>query len=65
MAGLAVALVIRSIPVIVELSRTAREARMARGMQRSVRAFVTPLVIRTVRHADRVGEALIARGIDD
>lgn len=64
-AGLAVALVIRSIPVIVALSRTAREARMARGMQRSVRAFVTPLVIRTVRHADRVGEALIARGIDD
>ena len=63
--GLAVSLVIRSIPVIVELSRASREARMARGMQRSVRAFLTPLVIRTVRHSDRVGEALIARGIDD
>lgn len=64
-AGLMVALVIRSVPVIVGLSRTTREARIARGMQRSVRAFVTPLVIRTVRHADRVGEALAARGVDD
>ncbi|MEP7160391.1 MAG: energy-coupling factor transporter transmembrane protein EcfT [Dermatophilaceae bacterium] len=64
-AGLLIALTIRSIPVIVGLSETARQARVARGLERSVRAFVTPLVVRTVRHADRVGEALIARGVDD
>ena len=64
-AGLLIALTIRSIPVIVALSETARQARVARGLERSVRAFVTPLVVRTVRHADRVGEALMARGVDD
>jgi biotin transport system permease protein len=30
-----------------------------------VRALAVPLVIRTVRHADRLGEALAARGVDD
>lgn len=63
--ALALALTIRSIPVITRLAEQTREARSARGLDRSVRAFATPLVVRTVRHAQRVGEALVARGADD
>jgi biotin transport system permease protein len=54
-----------SIPVVARLAAEVLQARMARGAERSVRAFAVPLVIRTVRHADRLGEALRARGVDD
>jgi len=64
-AALTLSLTIRSIPVILELSREVQQARRARGAERSLRAFAVPLLIRTVRHADRVGEALAARGVDD
>jgi biotin transport system permease protein len=63
--GLVLALAIRSVPVMVELARQVQEARIARGVSRSPRALVVPLVIRAVRHADRLGEALAARGVDD
>jgi biotin transport system permease protein len=63
--ALLLALVIRTVPVLVRIVDEVREARIARGAQRSVRAFAVPVVIRTVRHADRLGEALIARGVDD
>lgn len=64
-AGLMLALVIRSIPVVASLAEQGREARVARGLERSPRALVTPLVVRTIRHAERVGDALAARGVDD
>lgn len=63
--GVACALTIRSIPVVSALAVQTREARSARGLDRSLRAFATPTVIRTVRHAERVGDALVARGWDD
>lgn len=63
--GLALALTIRSIPVVTRMAEQTREARSARGLDRSIRAFATPLVVRTVRHAQRVGDALVARGVDD
>jgi biotin transport system permease protein len=63
--ALTLALAIRSVPVVAQLARDVQEARMARGAGRSIRAFAVPLVIRTVRHADRLGEALAARGVDD
>jgi biotin transport system permease protein len=53
------------VPVLTGLAAEVRQARRARGAGRSVRAFAVPLVIRTVRYADRLGEALIARGVDD
>ena len=55
----------RSVPGVAGLARDVQEARLARGAGRSVRAFAVPLVIRTVRYADRLGEALAARGVDD
>ncbi len=63
--ALLLALSIRSIPVLATLLRQSHEARAARGMQRSVRALLTPAVNRSIRHAQGVGEALMARGVDD
>jgi biotin transport system permease protein len=63
--GLVLALAVRSVPVLAGLAAQVREARAARGGERSLRAFAVPLVIRALRHADRLGEALAARGVDD
>ncbi len=63
--GLLMSLVIRTVPVLARIAGEVREARIARGAQRSARALAVPMVIRTVRHADRLGEALVARGADD
>jgi biotin transport system permease protein len=63
--ALLLALTIRAVPVIAATLHEARDARRARGLERSTRALVTPVVLRTIRHADRVGEALAARGVDD
>ena len=63
--ALLLALTIRAVPVIAGALHEARDARRARGLERSTRALVTPIVVRTIRHADRVGEALAARGVDD
>jgi biotin transport system permease protein len=63
--GLVLALAIRSVPVISALAGEVREATRARGVERSLRAFAAPLLIRTLRHADQLGEALAARGVDD
>jgi biotin transport system permease protein len=63
--ALVLALAVRSVPVLVGLAADVRQARAARGAERSVRAFAVPFVIRALRHADRLGEALAARGVDD
>jgi biotin transport system permease protein len=64
-AGLVLSLAVRSIPVVARLADEVAQARRARGVERSLRAFAVPLVLRTVRHADRIGEALAARGVGD
>ncbi len=63
--ALLLALTVRSIAVLDEIGRQVREARRARGAERSARALVVPLAIRSLRYADRLGEALMARGVDD
>jgi biotin transport system permease protein len=63
--ALLLALTVRAVPVIARLAEEVRDARRARGAERSFRALAVPLVIRTVRYADRLGDALIARGVDD
>jgi biotin transport system permease protein len=42
-----------------------REAQVARGASRNPLALAVPVVIRTLRAADALGEALTARGVDD
>ncbi|WP_040803901.1 energy-coupling factor transporter transmembrane component T family protein [Nocardia concava] len=61
--GLLIAMTIRFIPVIREQAELVRSAQRARGIERST-VFLVPLLIRTLRMADGVGEALDARGLD-
>ncbi len=65
MVALAFSLMIRGIPTTIELASETRQAAMARGLERSPRALVTPMVLRTVAHARATGEALHARGVGD
>ena len=63
--SLAIALTIRQIPVLLGTANESLDARKARGANLSLLAFGTPLVIRSVRHAQLTGEALMARGAVD
>lgn len=63
--GLLLAMSLRSVPVVMALAADVRDAQRARGLTASPRAFAVPLVIRALRHADALGEALAARGVDD
>jgi biotin transport system permease protein len=63
--GLVLTLGIRCVPVVVGLAEEVREAQLARGLGASPRAFAVPLIVRSLRHADALGEALVARGVED
>lgn len=63
--ALSFSLMIGAIPRIFEIAGETREAAKARGLERSVRAQLSPMAIRTVAHAHAMGEALAARGIGD
>ena len=63
--GLVLTLGIRCVPVVVGLAEEVREAQVARGLGASPRAFAVPLLVRSLRHADALGEALVARGVED
>ena len=63
--GLALALAIRCVPMLADLVREVLEARRARGAEGSPVAFAVPVMVRALRTADHLGEALKARGVDD
>ena len=63
--ALALSIMLRSIPYLAGLFVDVREAARARGLERSPRVAVTPLVIGAVAYAHRTGEALAARGLGD
>lgn len=63
--ALAFSLMITAIPAIFQIAHETREAAKARGLERSPRANLSPLAIRTVAHAYDTGAALHARGIGD
>src|SRR5690606_19356015 len=63
--AMTVALAIRSIPLVMAAAEQADQARIARGRRRSVSSLVVPTVVRSVRIADALGDALIARGFGD
>lgn len=56
-----IALTITMIPVVAGFAEQVREAQRARGARGDLRGVV-PLMVRTLRHADDVGDALAARG---
>ncbi|WP_309066463.1 energy-coupling factor transporter transmembrane component T [Microbacterium sp.] len=60
--ALALSLTITMIPVISGFAAQVRDAQRARGVRLGPRAAL-PLMVLTMRHADDVGDALVARGI--
>jgi biotin transport system permease protein len=61
--GLAFSLMLRAIPSTAVNADATKPAGRARGLERSPRARLTPLVIRVVARARMTGEALHARGV--
>jgi biotin transport system permease protein len=59
-----VAIAIRFIPVLLDQARQIQDAQRARGLERHWMAFLVPLLIRTLRLADELSEALTARGYE-
>ncbi|BAG29579.1 energy-coupling factor transporter transmembrane component T family protein [Kocuria rhizophila] len=62
--GLAVSLMIRSVPWLFGVMSTLRDAAAARTVRPHAARLVTPAVIAAVDYAHRSGEALAARGLD-
>ncbi|MFD4369765.1 energy-coupling factor transporter transmembrane component T family protein [Rhodococcus sp. NPDC058521] len=63
--ALVLAMTVRCIPLLAGIIRQVSEARKARGLGNSLRAFAVPVVVSTLLTADAMGEALAARGADD
>ena len=56
--GLALALTIRCVPLLADLVREVMEARRARGAEGSLLALAVPVIVRALRTAEHLGEAL-------
>lgn len=65
LVGLAVAVMLRSVPVLLDAFTQVRLAARARGRERNLFALVTPVVVRAVGQAQAVGSALAARGLGE
>jgi len=63
--GLAIAVLIRSIPYVAASFGEVRDATRARGLDRNPFMAVTPVVIQAVAFARTTGDALAARGLGD
>lgn len=59
--SLAISLAIRFIPVVATVVSECREAQRARGLERSVIALAVPVIIRTLKMADEIADAIDAR----
>ncbi len=62
---LAMAMTIRLIPLQAAAVHEVLEARKARGLGFSLTALGIPVVVRSIKRARELGEALIARGVGD
>jgi biotin transport system permease protein len=60
--ALALALTLRFVPEIWRNYQDIREAQAARGLSRNALALTVPLLVRTLRRADEVADAIDARG---
>ncbi|MDR7302976.1 energy-coupling factor transporter transmembrane component T family protein [Haloactinomyces albus] len=63
--GLLVGLTLQAVAALSMIAGETREAQRARSAERSLPAFAVPFLVRTLRHADELGEALAARGVED
>lgn len=60
--AMTMSLALTMIPVVASFATDVRDAHRARGIRVDARGVV-PLMVRTLRHADDVGDALAARGL--
>ncbi|CUX24061.1 energy-coupling factor transporter transmembrane component T family protein [Agrobacterium fabrum] len=60
--GLAVGLVVRFVPEIVNRYHAVRDAHWARGLPVRMATIIVPLVIMTLKDADAIADAIDARG---
>ncbi|WP_017976300.1 energy-coupling factor transporter transmembrane component T family protein [Actinopolyspora halophila] len=63
--GLLVGLTVQAVGALSTIAEQTRQAQRARNATRSVSAFAVPFLVRTLRHADELGEALAARGVGE
>lgn len=62
--SLAFSLSFRFIPRVRATFEEVKEAQKARGLQSSWRALITPTLVRTLKSADEIAQAIDARNID-
>ena len=62
--SLTFSLTLRFLPLLSDATRQVREAQKVRGLDRNLLALTIPVVVRTLRMADAISEAIDARGYD-
>jgi biotin transport system permease protein len=62
--ALAISLCIRFIPLVRTVLDDVRQAQRARGLDRNALALLVPMIVRTLKTADEVSEAIYARSFD-
>lgn len=62
--SLAVSLTLRFIPVVAQTVQDVREAQRARGIEKNMLALAVPVIVRTLKMADDVADAIDARSWD-
>lgn len=62
--GLLLSLTLRFIPLLAEWLREIQEAQRVRGLESNPIAVLVPLLVKTLRTADTLAEAIDARGFD-
>ncbi len=62
--GLAVALALAAVGQLEASIRQVREAQRSRGARLAPWSWVVPVLVLSLKHADDVGDALVARGLD-
>ena len=65
LVGLAIAIMVRSVPMLLDTFTQVQLAARARGRDRNLFALVTPVVVRAVGQAQATGAALAARGLGE
>lgn len=62
--ALGVSLCLRFIPLVLSVFHDVRQAQRARGLDRNLTALLVPFVVRTLKTADEVSQAIHARSFD-
>lgn len=62
--GLAFSLCLRFVPRVRATFEEVREAQRARGLERDWRALAVPTIVRTLKSADEIAQAIAARSIE-